>query len=56
MKVDSADIMATLLKLKAEVEGAKNSTIKLVFSGASEAHLLASDIGRSPLGAPLTSG
>jgi len=37
--------MATLLKLKAEVENAKNSTIKLVFSGASESHLLAEDIG-----------
>lgn len=45
MTVHSADVMATLLKLKAEVEDAKNSTIKLVFSGASEAHLLAEDIG-----------
>jgi len=45
VKVDSADIMATLLKLKAETEDVKNSTIKLVFSGASEAHLLAEDIG-----------
>jgi len=45
VRVESADIMATLLKLKAEVEGAKNSTIRMVFSGASEAHLLAQDIG-----------
>lgn len=37
--------MATLLKLKREVEHARNTTIKLVFSGASEAHLLADDIG-----------
>jgi len=43
--VDSADVMATLLKLKAEVESVKDSTIKFVFSGASEAHLLAEDIG-----------
>lgn len=47
MRVDSADIMATLLELKAEAEDAKNSTIKLVFSGASEAHILAEDIGNS---------
>jgi len=47
VKVDSADIMATLLKLKAETEDVKNSTIKLVFSGASEAHLLAEDIGNT---------
>ena len=45
MGVDSADVMATLLKLKAEVEGVKDSTIKFVFSGASEAHLLAEDLG-----------
>ena len=45
MNVDSADVMATLLKLKAEVEDAKGSTIKLVFSGATEAHLLAAEIG-----------
>lgn len=37
--------MATLLKLKMEVENTKNSTIKLVFSGATEAHLLTEDIG-----------
>lgn len=47
MRVDSADIMATLLKLKAEVEKASKSSIKLVFSGASEAHLLADDIGNA---------
>ena len=47
MGVDSADIMATLLKLKVEAENAKNSTVKLVFSGASEAHLLAEDIGNT---------
>jgi len=47
VRVDSADIMATLLKLKTEAENAKNSTIKLVFSGASEAHILAEDIGNT---------
>ena len=47
MGVDSADVMATLLKLKAEVEDVKDSTMKFVFSGASEAHLLAEDIGNT---------
>lgn len=46
-RVESADIMATLLKLKVEVENTKNSTIKLVFSGATEAHLLIEDIGNT---------
>jgi len=55
VNVDSADIMATLLRLKAEVEEAKNSTIKLVFSGASEAHLLAEDIAKANTGVILTS-
>ena len=55
VRVDSADVMATLLKLKAEVEDARNSTIKLVFSGATEAHVLAEDIGNiSPDIAPAT--
>lgn len=39
--------MATLLQLKAEVEELRGTRIKLVFSGASEAYLLAADIGRS---------
>jgi hypothetical protein len=49
VRVDSADIMATLLNLKAEVEKARKSSVKLVFSGASEAHLLADDIGNTPV-------
>jgi hypothetical protein len=48
--------MATLLKLKAGVEDAKNSTISLVFSGASEAHLLAEDIGNTSLSVAITVG
>jgi len=38
--------MATLLKLKAQVEEAKGTRMKVVFSGASEAHLLAEEIGK----------
>ena len=48
VRVDSADIMATLLRLKSEVEHVKKSSIRMVFSEASEAHLLADDIGNSP--------
>ncbi|KAF9646963.1 hypothetical protein BDM02DRAFT_2841164 [Thelephora ganbajun] len=55
VKVDSVDIMATLLKLKAEVEDTKNSTTKLVFSGASESHLLAENIANANVGVILTS-
>jgi len=54
VKVDNADIMATLLELKEEAENAKNSTIKLVFSGASEAHILAGDIAKANVGVILT--
>lgn len=56
VNVDSADVMATLLKLKAEVEGAKDSKVKLVFSGATEAHLLAEDIGNPSSDIVLSAG
>ncbi len=44
--VGSADVMAALLKLKEEVERKRGSRMRLVFSGAAEAHLLANEIGR----------
>ena len=44
--VGSADVMAALLKLKEEVEQKRGSRMRLVFSGAAEAHLLAREIGR----------
>ena len=47
IEVGSADIMATLLQLKAEVEELRGTRIKMVFFGASEVHLLAADIGES---------
>lgn len=37
--------MATLLQLKADVEDKKGTRMKMIFSGASEAHLLAEEIG-----------
>lgn len=38
--------MATLLNLKVEIEEKRGSHMKLVFAGASEAHLLARQIGK----------
>jgi hypothetical protein len=38
--------MASLLILKAEVEDKIGSRMKMVFSGATEAHLLAEEIGK----------
>jgi hypothetical protein len=45
IEVESADIMASLLIMKAEVEDRIGSRMRMVFSGATEAHLLARDIG-----------
>ena len=45
IEVESADIMANLLILKAEVEDSIGSRMRMVFSGATEAHLLAANIG-----------
>ncbi|KAI6103408.1 hypothetical protein F5141DRAFT_1293329 [Pisolithus sp. B1] len=42
--VNSADIMATLLRLKAEYENRTSKTLRLTFAGASESHLLANEI------------
>ena len=44
--VGSADVMAALLKLKVEVEQKRGTVMRMVFSGAAEAHLLAKEIGR----------
>jgi len=45
--VDSADVMATLLTLKAEAEAASGKTLRVTFTGAAEAHLLAHEIGEA---------
>lgn len=42
--VDSSDIMANLLILKNDVEDKIGSRMRMVFSGATEAHLLAKEI------------
>lgn len=43
--VQDADIMLTLLVLKTEVENKLGSKMKMVFEGASEAHLIAKELG-----------
>ena len=45
--VESADAIASLIRLKGEVEEDLNTTLKFVFAGATEAHLLAKEIGKS---------
>ncbi|KAI9507549.1 hypothetical protein F5148DRAFT_102021 [Russula earlei] len=52
--VGSADVMAALLKLKEEVEQKRGTRMRIVFSGAAEAHLLAKEIGRARVGVILT--
>lgn len=42
--------MASLIQLKQEVEAETGSAIKLTFAGASEAHILAKDIGQNGIG------
>ncbi|KAI5115486.1 hypothetical protein M0805_007780 [Coniferiporia weirii] len=48
--VHSADQIATLLLLKQEVEEKTGTTLRLTLSGASEAHLLAKEIGEASVG------
>jgi len=50
INVDSADIMATLIKLKQEIEFDGGKQLQFTFVGASEAHILASEIGRADIG------
>ena len=47
---DSADIIATLILLKREVEKVYGSTIKLTISGGQEAYLLAKEIADAGVG------
>ncbi|KAH7339937.1 hypothetical protein B0J17DRAFT_657350 [Rhizoctonia solani] len=48
--VENAGIMATLLALKAELEDLSNSTLHLVFAGATESHLIADEISKASVG------
>lgn len=55
INVNNADIMTTLLLLKGEVEDRIGSRMRMVFSGATEAHLLAPEISNSGVGIILNS-
>ena len=46
IEVDSIDIMANLLRMKLDVEDKIGSRMRMVFSGAMEAHLLAKEISK----------
>ncbi|KJA29867.1 hypothetical protein HYPSUDRAFT_126636 [Hypholoma sublateritium FD-334 SS-4] len=50
IEVDSLDIMANLLRLKLDVEDKIGSRMRMVFSGATEAHLLAKEISDADVG------
>ena len=46
----NADAMVSLLRLKTDVEGKSQTSIKLVFAGAQEAHILAELIAEAGVG------
>lgn len=50
INVHSADIMASLITLKEEVEEQYGNRIQITFTGANEAHLLAKEIGEAGIG------
>ena len=47
--------MATLINLKAEFEAETGRKLKLTFSGATEAHILAKEIAEADISVVLTS-
>ena len=44
--VSSADIMVALIRVKNEVEEKRGSYMRMVFSQATEAHMIAEELGR----------
>jgi hypothetical protein len=52
--VESADIMSSLILLKQEVQAQTGHALKLTFTGASEAHILAKEISQNAIGVILT--
>lgn len=50
----SADIIASLILLKKEVEASTGKSLKLTIAGAEEAHLLAAEIGAAGVGVILS--
>ncbi|KIJ61333.1 hypothetical protein HYDPIDRAFT_42737 [Hydnomerulius pinastri MD-312] len=54
VQVQNADIIASLIKLKKEVESSTKIPLKLTIAGATEAHLLAKELGEANVGVILT--
>ncbi|KAF8500595.1 carbohydrate esterase family 9 protein [Hysterangium stoloniferum] len=50
VSAESADVIATLVHLKKEVETSTGKALKLTISGAAEAHLLAAELGVADIG------
>ena len=50
MEVNSADIIATLIQLKKEVEGQAKTEIRMTVVGGAEAHLLAPELAEAKVG------
>lgn len=50
MDTDSADIIATLILLKREVEDRMGNAIHLTITGGLEAHLVAKELGEAKIG------
>jgi hypothetical protein len=53
VQAQSADVIASLLMLKAESEGLTGTKIKMTLSHATEAHLLAKEIAQAGVGVVL---
>lgn len=54
IKVKNADVIATLLKLKQEVEVISGTPIKMTLVGAGEAHLVAAELAAANVGVIVT--
>ena len=54
VNVGSADIIATLVTLKKEVEAKTGNTIKMTIAGATEAHLVADELAEANVGVIVT--
>ena len=50
VEVHSADVIATLILLKKEVEEKMGATIHMTIAGATEAHLLVKEIAEARIG------
>jgi hypothetical protein len=54
IEAHSADIIASLITLKKEVEDATKIKMRLTITGGAEAHLLAKELGAANIGVILT--